>query len=100
MSEIQWERWVVRVAALYGWHGFHVRQSEGNVQGIQRADAYGWPDWVFVRGEVLYRELKTEVGRLTAAQKLWIATLGEAGANVKVWRPSMWQEVIDTFSHH
>jgi hypothetical protein len=100
LSEVQWERWVVRVADLYGWHGIHIRQSEGNVQGVDRADAYGWPDWTFVKPEVgiMFRELKTETGRLSSAQRMWHLWLHEAGADVAVWRPSQWQTVIDTLN--
>src|SRR4030095_1363109 len=100
LSEVQWERWVVRVADLYGWKGHHDQHSEGNVRGVGRADSYGWPDWTFVKPGVgiMFRELHTETGRLSSAQRMWHLWLHEAGADVAVWRPSQWQTVIDTLN--
>ena len=37
---------------------------------------------------VLWRELKSEDGRLSKAQAEWIALLHRGGADVAVWRPS------------
>lgn len=62
------------------YHTFDSRRSER-----------GFPDCVIVgsRG-VLWRELKTERGRLTADQRTWLDRLTEAGGDVGVWRPSDW----------
>jgi hypothetical protein len=62
-------------------------------------DAAGWPDWVFVRDEdMVIVELKAEKGRLSLAQKIWLAELEcvaavSAGVRVFVWRPSSWPEI-------
>lgn len=49
----------------------------------------GFPDLVIV-GEhgVLFRELKTESGRLTPMQVHWLHVLTLAGQNARLWRPS------------
>lgn len=49
----------------------------------------GFPDLVIVGpGGVLWRELKTERGRLTVPQKAWLARLRAAGQDAEVWRPT------------
>lgn len=55
----------------------------------------GFPDLTIVHPErgVVFAELKTADGRLSRAQKTWIATLEQAGARVFVWRPDDWQTI-------
>lgn len=56
-----------------------------------RHSAAGFPDLVIVGpGGVLYRELKSETGRLSIAQTCWSQGLREAGVNWSVWRPADW----------
>ena len=100
------ERFVRKVAHLYGWCGFHISFSHGAVTGIHAVglgdnhyDSDGFPDWLFVKGTRLFwRELKGEHKYQTPAQKRWQAKLLEAGQDCKVWRPSDQQEIVDTFS--
>jgi hypothetical protein len=51
----------------------------------------GFPDVVIVgaRG-VLFRELKSTRGRVTADQQRWLTALTAAGANADTWRPDDW----------
>ena len=49
----------------------------------------GFPDLVIVgRRGVLIRELKTERGRVTSAQSVWLNALDDAGVDADVWRPA------------
>jgi hypothetical protein len=51
----------------------------------------GFPDLVLVRHErLLFVELKSGKGKLTPAQAQWFGRLSQAGASVRVWRPSDW----------
>lgn len=78
----------VRTLALTtGWAVYHTRDSRGS-------DA-GWPDLVLghrARGLLLFVELKTSRGSLSAAQKIWIDILESCGAHVAVWRPAQWAD--------
>jgi hypothetical protein len=81
MSEGELDRGVRHIASDLGvlvYHTFDSRRSEP-----------GFPDLVLVgsRG-VMYRELKRETGKLTAAQKTWLAALRKAGQDAGTWRPS------------
>ena len=61
--------------------GYHTHDS--------RKSAGGFPDWCFTGpGGVLFRELKTERGKLSQAQEMWLQALARAGADVDVWRPA------------
>lgn len=63
-----------------GLFGYHPRHSIGSEAG--------WPDWVFI-GEhgMIFRELKTEQGRLSLAQRSVGSKLTWVGADWAVWRP-------------
>lgn len=41
----------------------------------------------------LFIELKAEGGRLSGPQREWLADLGRAGQDVRVWRPDDWPEI-------
>jgi hypothetical protein len=48
----------------------------------------GFPDLVIVGTcGVLYRELKTNEGRVSAAQRLWLQRLRDAEMDADIWRP-------------
>lgn len=53
-----------------------------------RRSAKGYPDWTIVgkRG-VLFRELKTQRGKVTREQQAWLDALSAAGQDACVWRP-------------
>lgn len=73
---------VRRAAEAFGWAVFHQLDSLGT-----RA---GFPDLVMVRPpRVIFAELKSEHGRLTAAQRLVLELLGRCpGVEAYTWRPS------------
>lgn len=48
----------------------------------------GFPDWTITGpGGLIFRELKTEAGKVTPAQQEWLDALAAAGADAGVWRP-------------
>ena len=86
---------VLRLVRTAGRCAFHIRYSQGVLQGAHgprssdHDDASGIPDLVIVGGgEILYRELKTERGRVDPAQRRWGTTLLENSGNYGIWRPS------------
>lgn len=73
----------IELARAFRWRHFHPHDSRRSVAG--------WPDLVLVRdGALMFRELKTERGRLTADQRDWLSALQVAGQDVGVWRPADW----------
>ena len=80
-SESDFQSQVRALCRFYGLTVYHTHNS-------QRSDP-GFPDLVIVGASgVLFRELKTEVGRLRPMQKFWISVLQSAGQDADVWRPS------------
>jgi len=80
ISEKDWQQSVVELAGYYRWGYYHTYDS--------RRSNPGWPDLVLVRPpEIVYVELKTDKGRLTAHQRAWLAVLEDCGQEVHVWRP-------------
>ena len=84
MTEGVLQEKVIRLARSLGWLVYHTHDSRRSVKGF--------PDLVLVhpRRGVLWRELKTMKGRLTAEQTEWLTELGAAGQDAKVWRPDQW----------
>lgn len=85
IGEPAWQADVIAWAKRAGWLVYHTHDS--------RRSPAGFPDLVLVREQVVYAELKTMRGELRTAQRVWIARLRAAGAEVHVWRPNQWAEV-------
>jgi len=68
---------------LYGWIMYFTWQSIHSPRGF--------PDLVLANPEqkrVIFAELKTEKGKVTANQEEWLNTLKACGQTVYVWRPA------------
>ena len=85
MTEKQFQAQVVKWAKMMRWQVYHTHDS--------RRSEPGFPDLVLAKDRVLFRELKTDKGRLTPAQKMWGKDLTDAGADWAIWRPSMLEEI-------
>lgn len=84
-SEKEFQEQVVTLAQALRWRYYHTHRSD-------RSPA-GFPDLVLVhpaRGRLLFRELKSEKGSASAAQREWIEDLSAAHQDVGVWRPRDW----------
>ena len=96
VTEKQLQANVIQCAKLYGWLVFHAYDS--------RRSEPGFPDLVLAHpcGRLLFAELKTERGKLSAAQEAWLETLvmvtrvtwrygaPDGAVGVYVWRPRDW----------
>jgi hypothetical protein len=85
MTEDELREHVLDLAASLGLLAFYKGDSR------LLATPKGFPDLVLAGpGGVLFREIKTETGRLTDDQARWIQMLRRGGADVKVWQPVDW----------
>ena len=91
MTEKAWGGRVEQIARLNRWTYYHTWQSQHSTPGF--------PDYVFVRdGEIIYVELKTEVGKLSPHQIKWRDLLCAARQEWYCWRPNMIDFVEDRLS--
>ena len=92
MTEEQLLRSVLHMCRLFGVTTAHFRPAlsqSGRWHTAVAGDGKGFPDLVLAgAGGILYRELKTDAGRLRPEQVVWLRTLKSAGASADVWRPA------------
>lgn len=89
-SESQFQQAVVQLAQLRGWLVMHIADS-------RRGLGAGFPDLVLVlerTGRLLFAELKSATGRVSAEQRRWLAALQRGGHDAFVWRPADLPTVI------
>ena len=84
-TEKQFQAQVIQVARICHWAVYHTFDS--------RRSEPGFPDLVLVKDRVLFRELKTDKGRVSPAQKAWGVKLTDAGADWSIWRPAQLQAI-------
>lgn len=71
------------LARQFGWLVYHTRNSIGSDPGF--------PDLVLARGGIIiYAELKSQKGSLSADQRLWRDELQAGGQTWYLWRPADW----------
>jgi hypothetical protein len=83
-DEKAWDAEFRKLFTRLGWEGYHTLNSRGSKSG--------YPDWTLVRERVVWVELKTETGQLTAAQECWRDWIKEAGGEWWCWRPGDYLE--------
>ena len=90
LSEAQFQGSALEVARGSGWLSYHVSDSRKVVS------SKGFPDVVLchpVRG-ALFWEFKTETGRPSPDQKIWIQMLKESGQECEIVRPRYYDSYI------
>ena len=100
MTEDEFKTQVIQLAHLHGWLVAHFRPARVIVGGEETwrtpvsAHGKGFPDLVLVRGGVvLFRELKTDRGKVSDDQRKWLKATGG-----KVWRPMHWDLIEEILS--
>jgi|APGre2960657373_1045057.scaffolds.fasta_scaffold08769_4 hypothetical protein len=86
ITERQFMGKVEQLAEYCGWWVWHDNDSRRN-----RA---GWPDLVLLRpGRLIFAELKTDTGKLSAEQRRILSMLKMAGQEVYIWRPTDFETI-------
>lgn len=98
ITESEWQTHVITIARLNGWSFYHPPDNRPGRNGKVQYVVAGWPDLVLVRdGRMVVAELKTRLGKTTAAQDKWLAELALVpGIEAHVWRPGDDDKVIAT----
>ena len=99
VSEKIFQDQVIKVARMQQWLVFHASPSSPR-PGVWRSDGNGFPDLVLVstsvpsRG-VIFCELKTAEGKLSAEQEKYARCLVNAGIEYHLWRPRDLDAIAD-----
>lgn len=103
MTEQTFTNELLKWAKTYRWLVFHVRNS-GAGGHTQVQGERGFPDLVLVRdGRLIVAELKTakagtKAGEPKPEQTIWLEAFRRVGAEVHVWRPENWNEILAVLS--
>ena len=86
-SEAELQEAIVELAEILGWRTFHAARIKGH---LRTPSSEGFPDLVLAKNGVpLFAELKTNTGRVSNNQILWLlATHGV------IWRPKYWKTIV------
>lgn len=99
ISENDFQLRVIQWVTYNGWLAYHTHDSRRSVEGFPDLccvpDARLRPD---LAGQgAVFLELKSEKGRVSAAQEKWVAALHAAGVEVRIIRPADWPWVVERF---
>ena len=101
MTESEWQQKVLKSAHQLGWQSMHIgRTGKHQAVGAKGTMGTGWPDLVLVKGgRIIFAELKTARAGVTVEQRSVLMLLMDvAGAEVHVWRPQDFGQVLDTLA--
>ena len=94
-SENDFLSWVIDLAHVRKWAIAHfrpamvVKNDEITYRTAVSGDGKGFPDCVLARGNrLIFAELKSDKGKLSPEQDMWLKLLSESKAEVYVWKPS------------
>jgi len=101
--EKDFQKRVVEMAVALGWRRMHIGESTKRVRRggkfilVPDPDCQGWPDLTLAherKKRLMFRELKTDTGKLTDSQREWLRVLHACEADVDVWRPRDWEAIV------
>lgn len=97
VTEAGFQEAVLELAELRGWRFVHFRPAR-TAKGWRTpmVGAPGFPDVVLIRPpRLLVVELKSERGRATDDQRVWLSLLQLCGIDARLWRPTDWDEIAE-----
>ena len=92
ITEADYKKTIIKVALIYGWRVESIPDSR---KVYPRETAPGFPDLVLAKAPTLLLvEVKTEHGKLSKQQALWLLELNQCGGvQAFVARPSGWDSL-------
>jgi hypothetical protein len=105
MTETEFKDILIGVAKRYGWlvhHDLPAQNSRGRWGTHVQGDV-GFPDLLLlhpVSGKLFAIELKSQTGRLTPGQKIWLLAFENAGIYNAVLKPSDMEYALYLLTNH
>lgn len=97
LTEKQFQHQVEHLAHVYGWRLFHALPAMNSTGGWRTAQTgdIGFPDLVLAHPTkgLIFAELKSQRGRITVDQRIWLNILEATGAETHIWRPSDFEHI-------
>ena len=92
ISEKEFQQQVLELAVRCRWMSYHTFDS--------RRSTPGFPDLTLVRPpRIIFAELKSQNGHMTADQSKWVGALAECtSVETYVWRPGDWEHITATLT--
>ena len=90
IAEAPFQRLITDLAEWCGWVWWHDEDSRKNDAGL--------PDLLLIRRRLIWREIKTERGKLRPEQLAFGQRLLRAGQDWDCWRPSGWDDIVATLT--
>lgn len=86
-TEKQFRQMVIDACKLFGWAYYFTWNSLHSPAGF--------PDLVLVKGDrLIFAELKSDKGKVSEVQRLWLCDLIQTKTEVYIWRPGDMEEII------
>lgn len=99
MTEASFQAVVIDLARMTGHRVRFTPPTRGYGRAYITEGEPGWPDLtIWSRRRFLLAELKSQRGRLSPTQRAVIDDLRSAGVDVRVWRPSDWDDITATLT--
>lgn len=99
LTESGFQRQVVELATILGWHTAHFRPaqtSKGWRTPVSGDLGKGWPDLILARGRrLIFAEIKADKGRLSEDQERVLNVLGATGTETHTWWPADFDRVAE-----
>lgn len=102
VSEKLFQESVMKLCKVNNWKVAHISPSQVR-PGVWKSDCKGFPDLVLTsmhqpsRG-IVYVELKTNTGKLSAEQVEYAHLIMNAGQEYHIWRPADIDKIIERLS--
>ena len=84
---------IIELAEWNHWRLYHVARVQ---KQLRSHTSVGFPDLILLRAERgIAAEAKSATGRVSAAQRAWLAAFARIGFETYVWRPRDWDAVYE-----
>ncbi len=98
MKEDEWQAQIIEISQRLGWMVAHFRPArtkDGWATPVS-ADGKGFPDLIMLKGErMIVIECKSEKGKVSPEQTVWLEAFAKVTRNVHTLRPSEWDELLE-----
>jgi hypothetical protein len=101
LNEREFTKQVIDVAHQFGWlivHFLPGQAPNGRPTTRYLGDGKGYFDITAIRERIVFAELKIPPNTATTEQKIWAQQAIRAGAEVYLWKPADYDDIVKVFA--